>query len=106
MTNARIMVAIEEVLTATTGAFGFTWREARDPEGLEITCTPRAPDWVEPEDREGWELAHGLDVWAPCRNRSMDELNASALMTMLCDAIRRGADTPRVRACELDGMAA
>ena len=100
------MVAIEEVLTATTGAFSFSWQETRDGEGLEIVCTPAAPDWVESRDREGWELAHGLDVWVAARDRALDELRASALVLMLSDAIRRGADTPRIRANELEGLAA
>jgi hypothetical protein len=106
MTNARIMVAIEEVLTATTGAFAFNWQDARDDEGLEITCTPRAPEWVEPADREGWELAHGVDVWVPERDEPVEKLRSAALAMLLCSAIRRAADAPSVRSAELAGMAA
>jgi hypothetical protein len=106
MTNARMMVAIEEVLTATTGAFAFSWHDARDDGGLEIVCTPQAPDWVEPNDREGWELAHSVDVWVPDCDQTIDQMRAGGLAAMLCAAIRRAAEAPSVRAAELDGIAA
>lgn len=106
MTNARIIVAIEEILGAATGALSFTWHESREDGGLEISCTPAAPDWVELDDREGWELAHGLDVWVPGRERAPDQLRGEVLGRMLSEAIRAASDADRVRANLLAGLAA
>jgi hypothetical protein len=106
MTNARMMVAIEEVLTASTGSVSFGWHESRDDGGLELICTPSAPDWVAPGDREDWQLAHGLDVWIPSNRRTADQLRGDALGLMLADAIRRAAGTRHVRAGALAGLAA
>ena len=104
--DERMKTAIEEVLAAALGAERFTWNEAREEGGLELVCTPSAPDWVEPDDRDGWELAHAHDVWMPVDDRSSDELRADLLALMLCEAIRVAAETHQVRGRALAGLAA
>lgn len=105
MTNARLMIAIEEVLTATSSATSFRWTESREDDGLHVACTPDAPDWVEPEHRDGWELAHAVETWVADDGRSQD-LRGDALMSLLCYAIQRAADVAPVRSFELGGLAA